>query len=175
MDRRVQSCVSGRTRGSREGASKTVGIRQAGGCRTRLGKTRLEALRGREALSPVGRSVDKNPLPISPSRPRFALDTLCQVGSVLPFEDRFFSYVLHTLPQEDQKHAYGQAARQEGRAAPTVNCHRFRATGITNYLSNGGALEDARAIAAHESSQTTRLYDRSGDKVTLDETERIRF
>ena len=57
----------------------------------------------------------------------------------------------------------------------TVNCHSFRATGITNYLSNGGALEDARAIAAHESSQTTRLYDRTGDKITLDEIERIRF
>ena len=58
---------------------------------------------------------------------------------------------------------------------PTINCHSFRATGITNYLSNGGALEDARAIAAHESSQTTRLYDRTGDKITLDEIERIRF
>ena len=51
----------------------------------------------------------------------------------------------------------------------------FRATGITNYLSNGGSLEDARAIAAHESSQTTRLYDRTGDRITLDEIERIRF
>ena len=58
---------------------------------------------------------------------------------------------------------------------PTVNCHSFRATGITNYLSNGGALEDARAIAADESSQTTRLYDRTGDRITLNEIERIRF
>ena len=57
----------------------------------------------------------------------------------------------------------------------TINCHSFRATGITNYLSNGGTLEDARAIAAHESSQTTRLYDRTGDSITLDEIERIRF
>ena len=37
----------------------------------------------------------------------------------------------------------------------------------------GGTLENARAIAAHESSQTTRLYDRTGDKITLDEVERI--
>ena len=71
-----------------------------------------------------------------------------------------------------------QMVRRRARAAglpPTTNCHSFRATGITNYLSNGGALEDARAIAAHESSQTTRLYDRTGDKITLDEIERIRF
>ena len=71
-----------------------------------------------------------------------------------------------------------QMVRRRARAAglpPTVNCHSFRATGITNYLSNGGNLEDARAIAAHESSQTTRLYDRTGDRITLDEIERIRF
>ena len=71
-----------------------------------------------------------------------------------------------------------QMVRRRARAAglpPTVNCHSFRATGITNYLSNGGSLEDARTIAAHESSQTTRLYDRTGDRITLDEIERIRF
>ena len=53
-----------------------------------------------------------------------------------------------------------QMVRRRARRAglpPSINCHSFRATGITNYLSNGGALEDARAIAAHESSQTTRL------------------
>lgn len=61
------------------------------------------------------------------------------------------------------------------RLPSTVNCHSLQATGITNYLSNGSSLEDARAIAAHESSQTTRLYDRTGDKITLDEIERIRF
>ena len=55
----------------------------------------------------------------------------------------------------------------------TACCHTFRATGITAYLNNGGTLEKARAIAAHESSQTTRLYDRTSDELTLDEIERI--
>ena len=55
----------------------------------------------------------------------------------------------------------------------TACCHTFRATGITAYLSNGGTLEKARQIAAHESSQTTRLYDRTSDELTLDEIERI--
>ena len=53
-----------------------------------------------------------------------------------------------------------QMVRRRARRAglpPSINCHSFRATGITKYLSNRGALEDARAIAAHESSQTTRL------------------
>ena len=57
----------------------------------------------------------------------------------------------------------------------TTRCHTMRATAITNYLQNGGSLENARALAAHESSQTTRLYDHSGDQITLDEIERIRF
>jgi integrase/recombinase XerD len=44
-------------------------------------------------------------------------------------------------------------------------CHTFRATGITAYLENGGTIENAQAIAAHESPRTTKLYDRTGDEV----------
>ncbi len=54
-----------------------------------------------------------------------------------------------------------------------VCCHTFRATGITVYLQNGGTLEKAQQIAAHESARTTKLYDRSSDQITLDEVERI--
>lgn len=56
-----------------------------------------------------------------------------------------------------------------------VCCHSFRATGITAYLENGGTIENAQAIAAHESPRTTKLYDRTNDEVTLDEIERIRI
>ena len=55
----------------------------------------------------------------------------------------------------------------------TIGCHTMRATGITAYLSNGGLLEHAQRIAAHSSSQTTRLYDRRSEAVSLDEVERI--
>jgi integrase/recombinase XerD len=54
-----------------------------------------------------------------------------------------------------------------------ANCHTFRATGITAYLLNGGTLEHAQVIAAHESPRTTKLYDRTSDEITLDEIERI--
>jgi len=56
---------------------------------------------------------------------------------------------------------------------PTICCHTFRATGITAYLANGGTIEHAQAIAAHECLTTTKLYDRTGDAITLDEVERI--
>ena len=49
----------------------------------------------------------------------------------------------------------------------------FRATGITAYLKNGGRLEIAQQMAAHESARTTGLYDRRSDEVSLDEVERI--
>jgi integrase/recombinase XerD len=52
-------------------------------------------------------------------------------------------------------------------------CQTFRATGLTNFLANGGTLENAQAMADHASPRTTQLYDRTGDEVTLDEVERI--
>ena len=63
-------------------------------------------------------------------------------------------------------------ARAAGILTP-IGCHTFRATGITAYLENGGTLEHAQQIAAHESPRTTKLYDRTNDQITLDEIERI--
>jgi site-specific recombinase XerD len=64
--------------------------------------------------------------------------------------------------------------RAEGAGLPSSTCcHTFRATGITAYLENGGTIENAQAIAAHESPRTTKLYDRTLDEITLDEVERI--
>jgi site-specific recombinase XerC len=57
--------------------------------------------------------------------------------------------------------------------AAEIGCHAFRATGITAYLSNGGAFEHAQEMAAHESPRTTKLYDRTKERLTQDEVERI--
>jgi integrase/recombinase XerD len=66
--------------------------------------------------------------------------------------------------------------RAAGAALPySTCCHTFRATGITTYLQNGGTLEHAQQIAAHESPRTTKLYDRTQDEISLDEVERIRI
>jgi integrase/recombinase XerD len=40
-------------------------------------------------------------------------------------------------------------------------------------LENGGTLEHAQAMAAHESPHTTKLYDCTKERLTLDEIERI--
>jgi hypothetical protein len=48
-----------------------------------------------------------------------------------------------------------------------------RGTGITADLERGGTLEKAQKMPAHASPRTTKLYDRRGDAITLDEIERI--
>jgi integrase/recombinase XerD len=67
------------------------------------------------------------------------------------------------------------------RLAATINTavpqfgqnHTSRATGSAAYLLNGGSLEHAQPIAAHQSPRTTKLYDRTFDEITLDEIEPI--
>jgi hypothetical protein len=56
-----------------------------------------------------------------------------------------------------------------------IHCHTFRATGITASMDAGGTLEKAQRMAAHESPRTTKLYDRTGDAIPLDEVERMRI
>jgi integrase/recombinase XerD len=46
--------------------------------------------------------------------------------------------------------------------------YTFRATGITASLEYGGTLENAEAIAAHESPRTTKLYNWTADAMTRD-------
>ena len=78
------------------------------------------------------------------------------------------------MTQADAWRMIRRRAVAAGIHAPIGN-HTFRATGITAYLSNGGALEHAQSMAAHESPRTTKLYDRSKDRLTQDEVERIRL
>jgi len=65
-------------------------------------------------------------------------------------------------------------ATAAGIQAP-IGCHTFRANGITAYLENGGTLEHAQSMAAHESPRTAKLYDLTKERLTLDKIERIRL
>lgn len=78
------------------------------------------------------------------------------------------------MTQPDAWRMIRRRAVAVGIHAPIGN-HSFRATGITAYLSNGGALEHAQEMVAHESPRTTKLYDRRKERLTQDEVERIRL
>ena len=78
----------------------------------------------------------------------------------------------HPMGQADVYRMIGRRAAAAS-IATKIGCHSFRATGITEYLRNGGKLEVAQQMANHESERTTGLYDRRQDQVSLDEVERI--
>ena len=76
------------------------------------------------------------------------------------------------MRQADVFRMVGRRAKAAG-IRTRIGCHSFRATGITEYLRNGGKLEIAQQMANHESARTTGLYDRRTDQINLDEVERI--
>ena len=79
---------------------------------------------------------------------------------------------------DDLMHLYALKAKRRLKQAGLpahYSPHSFRATGITNFLENDGTLEAAQRIAGHADSRTTKLYDRRGQKVLLEDMERIRY
>ncbi len=76
------------------------------------------------------------------------------------------------MQQPDVYRLIGRRAKA-AQVRTKAGCHSFRATGITEYLRNGGKLEIAQEMANHESARTTGLYDRRDDQISLDEVERI--
>jgi integrase/recombinase XerD len=53
-----------------------------------------------------------------------------------------------------------------------IGYHTFRATGITDHLTNGGRIEVAQRMAGHSNAKTTRLHDRHNDDISVGEVER---
>ena len=62
---------------------------------------------------------------------------------------------------------------KEAGIATVIGNHTFRATGITDYLSNGGRIEVAQRMAGHSNPKTTGLYDRRADDINVSEVERV--
>ena len=63
--------------------------------------------------------------------------------------------------------------RDAGLPAQHLSCHSFRATTITDLLTQGVPLEDVQYLAGHADPRTTRLYDRRQKQVTRNIVERI--
>ena len=78
------------------------------------------------------------------------------------------------MTQPDAWRMLQRRARKAGITTQICN-HSWRATGITVFLENGGAIEMAQYMAGHADPRTTKLYDRRRQKVTRGEVERIRY
>ena len=79
------------------------------------------------------------------------------------------------LTRQNCLHMIQRRAKAADIELPEGLCnHSFRGTGITAYLANPDArLELAQQMAAHSDPKTTRMYDRRGDDISLDEVEKI--
>ena len=76
------------------------------------------------------------------------------------------------MDQSAAWHMIRRRAAAAGITAPIGN-HTFRATGLTNFFENGGALQDGQDMAAHASSCIARLYDRQKQRIKQAEVERL--
>jgi site-specific recombinase XerD len=78
------------------------------------------------------------------------------------------------MSQPDAWRMLQRRARKAGVMTQICN-HSWRATGITVFLENGGAIEMAQYMAGHADPRTTKLYDRRRQQATRGEVERIRY
>jgi site-specific recombinase XerD len=74
----------------------------------------------------------------------------------------------HRMTQQDGYRLIQRHAKHAG-IKTRIGNHSMRATGMTDYLKNGGSLSEARKMANHADTRTTQLYDRRGDAASLDE------
>ncbi len=75
---------------------------------------------------------------------------------------------VHRLTQQDAYRLIQRNAKRAG-IETSIGNHSMRATGITDYLKDGGSLAEARKMANHADTRTTQLYDRRADAASLEE------
>ena len=114
-------------------------------------------------------------------RTQDALDAYLTALAAAP-DDQLFQSMDHSgqatgraLSRRNALHMVKRRAAAAGLDPSRVSNHSFRATGITNYMGNGGHIDVAQEWVSCNSSHS--LSDRQGatDKVSLEEVERIRF
>jgi integrase/recombinase XerD len=138
----------------------------------------IQGRRGWLRLQEKGSKV--NELPCHHTLEQFLDEYLAAAGIAADAEGPLFrtwrsgALQRRALDQSSAHRMVRRRLRQAGIRSLAGN-HSFRATGITNYLKNGGKLELAQQMAAHASPRTTSLYDRRGDEISLDEIERISY
>ncbi|MFQ6540026.1 tyrosine-type recombinase/integrase [Aphanothece stagnina] len=118
-----------------------------------------------------------------PAHPRLVeyLDAWLAVAALRTSDWLFPAFDARGTIQSSRPMSRGDALRMVKRRLlragipPVFSNHSFRATGITEFLANGGSLEIAQQLANHADSRTTKLYDRRATRLELEEIVRIRY
>lgn len=66
-------------------------------------------------------------------------------------------------------------AQEAGVEVDRISNHTFRATGITNFLQDGGTMSEAQDIANHKHQETTKRYDRRDRQKLIKSIKRITY
>src|SRR5438270_6125762 len=76
-------------------------------------------------------------------------------GAAVPLRDRQDGPAL--LPAHAARDVWRMVRRRASDAGieTAIGCQTFRATGITDYLTNGGRIEVAQHMAGHSNARTT--------------------
>ncbi len=114
-------------------------------------------------------------VPAHPEAQKAVAAWLGQRGDHGP-EDLLFES-MHRKGPLDTNDVLRMVKRRVARAGlpESICCHSFRATGITEYLRQGGRLEQAQRLAGHAHPGTTKLYDRNEDFFAAEELDRMRL
>src|SRR5207248_8762432 len=120
------------------------------------------------------RAITRSPRPCGLISMRAALPRTARAGCSAPRAGQS-RYAVRPRHEPVRRLVHDRRRAKAAGIATEIGCRTFRATGITAYLANGGALEHAQEMAAHESPRTTKLYDRTKERLTQDEVERIRL
>jgi site-specific recombinase XerD len=54
-----------------------------------------------------------------------------------------------------------------------ISCHMFRATGITDYLTDGGRIEVVHCMARYSNAKTRGLSDKRNEDISVGEVARV--
>lgn len=95
-------------------------------------------------------------------------------GPLFRTVDRGGKLTMNAMTTNDAFRMVRRRALNAGLPCTTGN-HTFRATSATTYLANGGRLEHAQRMMGHSDPRTTKMYDHTSDKLTLDEVEKILY
>ena len=118
-----------------------------------------------------------------PAHPKLVeyLDAWIAVAKLRPFDHLFPAFdargTLQTARPLTRSDVLRMVKRRLLRVGipPVFSNHSFRATGITEFLTNGGSLETAQQLANHADSRTTKLYDRRATRLELEDIVRIKY
>ncbi|MEP6341985.1 MAG: tyrosine-type recombinase/integrase [Maricaulaceae bacterium] len=110
------------------------------------------------------------------------IDSYIQAGSITDKDKWLFQSANRNGALSGKQYDRGNSrimiakrANQAGIEVDKISNHTFRATGITNFLQEGGTMSEAQDIANHKHQETTKRYDRRDRTKLISVVKKIKY